>query len=153
MKAMRHNKILELIGSNTVSTQEELQELLVREGFTATQATISRDIRELRLVKTLSSSGSYCYATPQEQSSVQLSVNINAVFLESIKSVDYAGNFAVIKCFAGMANAVCATIDTGKWDGLVGTLAGDDTIFLLMRNEEAAKDFARYIQDTIRKAK
>lgn len=153
MKSLRHNKILELIGSQMVATQEELQALLHREGFSTTQATISRDIRELRLVKTLSSSGSYCYATPQAETPMTLSPNLAGVFLESIKSVDYAGNFVVVKCFAGMANAVCATIDNGKWDGLVGTLAGDDTIFLLLRTEDAAKMFSTYILDTIRKAK
>lgn len=153
MKSLRHDKILELIESRTVSTQEELQELLKQEGYATTQATISRDIRELRLVKTLTPQGSYCYATPQASAVIPQTISINTVFLESIKSVDFAGNFVVVKCFSGMANAVCATIDNGKWEGLVGTLAGDDTIFLLLRNEEQAGAFARYITDMVKSAK
>lgn len=153
MKAVRQQKILEIIASHTVSTQEELQELLQKEGFCATQATISRDIRELRLVKNMTPAGGYCYNTPQEQQPAQIPISLGTVFVESIKSVDYAGNFTVIKCFSGMANAVCVNIDTGRWEGLVGTLAGDDTIFLLMRTEEQAKEFCRFIQETIRKTK
>lgn len=153
MKTVRHQKILDIITSNKVATQEELQALLSKEGFVTTQATISRDIRELRLIKSMSPSGGYCYATPQETVSVPLTVSLSAVFIESIRSVDYAGNFVVVKCHSGMANAVCATIDTGKWDGLVGTLAGDDTIFLLMRNEDAAKEFSQYITEITLKNK
>lgn len=151
MKSIRHKKILEIVRNNTVSTQEELQELLVRNGFTTTQATISRDIRELRLIKTMTPSGGYCYALPQEHIPVQFSAGLNSVFLESIKSVDYAGNFVVVKCFSGMANAVCATIDNVKWEGLVGTLAGDDTIFILMRTEETAREFCEYVTGLTRK--
>lgn len=153
MKTMRHKAILEILASHEVNTQEELQELLAERGFSTTQATISRDIRELRLIKTLNATGNYCYATPQEKMAMSLPLNINAVFLESIKSVDHAGNFVVVKCFAGMANAVCASIDNGRWDGLVGTIAGDDTIFLLLRTEQAAEEFSLYLLETIRKAK
>ncbi|MEG0852517.1 MAG: arginine repressor [Angelakisella sp.] len=153
MKAMRHKEILNILASHSVTTQEELQELLSARGFSTTQATVSRDIRELRLIKALSPSGSYCYTTPQEKIAMSLPLNINAVFLESIKTVDHASNFVVVKCYAGMANAVCASIDNGQWDGLVGTIAGDDTIFLLLRTEEAAIEFSQYLLETIRKAK
>lgn len=153
MKAIRHKAILDILSSHSVNTQEELQQLLLDEGFSTTQATISRDIRELRLIKTLSPSGGYCYTTHQEKMAMALPLNINSVFLESIRTVDHAGNFVVVKCFAGMANAVCASIDNGRWDGLVGTIAGDDTIFLLLRSEEAAGEFSDYLLETIRKAK
>lgn len=152
MKSMRQKKILEIIEAKTVSTQDELQELLSQEGFSATQATISRDIRELKLVKIQTSSGEYCYSPPQEHRSVPVTLNINAVFLESIKSIDHAGNFVVVKCFSGMANAVCATIDNGRWDGMVGTLAGDDTIFMLLRTEDQAADFSRYLTEMVNKS-
>lgn len=153
VKAIRHKAILDILSSYSVHTQEELLALLAQRGLSTTQATVSRDIRELHLIKTLSSSGSYCYATPQEKIAMALPISINAVFLESIKSVDHAGNFVVVKCFSGMANAVCASIDNGRWDGLVGTIAGDDTIFLLLRSEEAAGEFSDYLLETIRKAK
>ncbi|MEA5011692.1 MAG: arginine repressor [Angelakisella sp.] len=149
MKSKRHSKILEIIDSHIITTQEELQSYLEAEGITATQATISRDIKELRLIKTLSPTGSYYYTVTPEKTSNELPVNINSVFMESIRTVDYAGNFVVIKCYTGMANAVCATIDTGSWNGLIGSLAGDDTIFLLMRNEHCAQEFCVYIRGVV----
>lgn len=149
MKSKRHSKILEIIDSHVITTQEELQSYLEAEGITATQATISRDIKELRLIKTLSPTGSYYYTITPEKASQEFPVNINSVFLESIRTVDSAGNFVVIKCYNGMANAVCMTIDNGTWNGLVGTIAGDDTIFMLMRNEHIAQEFAAYIKGII----
>lgn len=153
MKQSRHRKILEIIANRLVTTQEELQKLLAEEGFQTTQATISRDIKELRLIKTLSATGEYYYTTQQENFDVAMPVNISAIFLESIKNVDCAGNFVVVKCFSGMANAVCATIDNGKWDGLVGTIAGDDTIFMLLRTENDAVTFASYLAEIIHKSR
>ncbi len=153
MKAKRQSKILELIASHTITTQEELQSLLETAGYSATQATISRDIKELRLIKTLSPSGSYYYALAPVQEREAIPVSLNSVFLESVRHVDFAGNLVVVKCFTGMANAVCATIDTGTWGGLVGTIAGDDTIFLLMRTELQAEEFAQYLRELTEKAK
>ena len=149
MKAKRHSKILEIIDSHVVTTQEELQSYLEAEGISATQATISRDIKELRLIKTLSPTGTYYYTTTPEKAAQEFPVNINSVFLESIRSVDSAGNFVVIRCHTGMANAVCMTIDNGTWNGLMGTIAGDDTIFMLMRNEHSAQEFAAYVKGII----
>lgn len=151
MKSNRQNKILEIISAHNVTTQEELLTLLERAGFRATQATISRDIKELRLIKTLSSSGSYYYTTPLQKPAEQISFNANSVFLESVTGVDFAGNIVVVKTRNGMANAVCATIDTGKWDGLIGTIAGDDTIFLLLRTERQAEDFSVLLKELITK--
>ena len=153
MKAKRQEKILSIIQNNTITTQEELQSHLAQAGFDATQATISRDIKELRLVKALSPTGNYYYTRPMEKQPEVLSLNIDYVFLESIKSVDFAGNFVVVKCFPGMANAVCVAVDTGTWDGLVGTIAGDDTIFLLLRTQRQAEEFADYLKDIVAKAK
>ena len=153
MKSQRQEKILGIIQNHTVTTQEELQSLLREAGFHATQATISRDIKELRLVKALSSTGSYYYTTPVPKEPEAAALNLDYVFLESIRSVDFAGNFVVVKCYAGMANAVCVAVDTGSWDGLVGTIAGDDTIFLLLRTQRQAEEFADYLQKTVAKAK
>ena len=153
MKSQRQEKILSIIQNHTVTTQEELQSYLSQAGFDATQATISRDIKELRLIKALSPMGSYYYTTSVQKGPEAAALNIDFVFLESIRSVDFAGNFVVVKCYAGMANAVCVAVDTGSWDGLVGTIAGDDTIFLLLRTQRQAEEFADYLQKTVAKAK
>ncbi|MCI8652577.1 MAG: arginine repressor [Angelakisella sp.] len=153
MKSQRQEKILSIIQSHTITTQEELQSHLQEAGFHATQATISRDIKELRLVKALSSAGNYYYTTPVQKEPEATVLNIDFVFLESIRSVDFAGNFVVVKCYAGMANAVCVAVDTGTWDGLVGTIAGDDTIFLLLRTQRQAEEFAEFLRELVAKAK
>ena len=82
-----------------------------------------------------------------------MALDIDFVFLESIRSVDFAGNFVVVKCYAGMANAVCVAVDNGSWEGLVGTIAGDDTIFLLLRTQRQAEEFAEFLKATVAKAK
>ena len=102
MKSQRQEKILSIIQNHTVTTQEELQSYLSQAGFDATQATISRDIKELRLIKTLSSTGSYYYTTSVQKEPEAAALNIDFVFLESIRSVDFAGNFVVVKCYSGM---------------------------------------------------
>ena len=153
MKQQRQEKILSIIQSQSVTTQEELQARLAEAGFAATQATISRDIRELRLVKALSPTGGHYYTLPVQKQADAVALDIDFVFLESIRSVDFAGNFVVVKCYAGMANAVCVAVDTGGWNGLVGTIAGDDTIFLLMRTQHQAEEFAVFLQERVTKAK
>ena len=153
MKSKRQEKILSIIQHNTVTTQEELQLRLAEAGFHATQATISRDIRELRLVKALSPTGGHYYTLPVHKQADAVALDIDFVFLESIRSVDFAGNFVVVKCYAGMANAVCVAVDNGSWEGLVGTIAGDDTIFLLLRTQRQAEEFAEFLKATVAKAK
>ena len=134
MKIKRHEKILELIAAHSIDTQEELQKHLKESGFEVTQATVS----ELRLVKTLSSDGKYKYAVTSKEAARDISYKFHAIFTESVMSIDYAMNTVVVKCFVGMAQAACAALDSMRWDGIVGTLAGDDTIFILMRSEAAA---------------
>lgn len=153
MKRARQAEILNIIQSQAVETQEQLLLALRSRGFPSTQATISRDIKELRLVKALSPTGNYYYTTPMQKEPEAAALNLDYVFLESIRSVDFAGNFVVVKCYAGMANAVCVAVDTGTWDGLVGTIAGDDTIFLLLRTQRQAEEFADFLQKTVAKAK
>ena len=134
MKAKRHAKILELIEEFDIDTQEELQDRLNQAGFTVTQATVSRDIKELRLIKTLSPNGNYHYTTHGEKGGrVDLSFKFHAIFAEAVNSIDYAQNLVVIKTMPGLAPAAC------RWDGLVGTIAGDDTILLVMKDTEAAQ--------------
>lgn len=145
MKQKRQDKILEIIRDHSVTTQEELQSWLSSAGFSATQATISRDIRELRLIKVLSPGGGYCYTLPMERRTGEMTLELDPMLLESIRTVDHAGNFSVVKCRSGMANAVCVAIDNAGWEGLVGTIAGDDTIFLLLRGERQAEEFSAFL--------
>lgn len=135
MKISRHAKILEIIEKHPIETQEDLAERLKRNGFDVTQATVSRDIKELKLVKVLDENGVYKYATLRDQDST-LNDRLVRVFTESVLSVDYAGNIIVIKTFSGAANAACEAIDVIDIKEIVGTIAGDDTIFALVRNVE-----------------
>lgn len=145
MKKRRQAKVLELITNNEIETQEELQSLLFDAGYEVTQATISRDIKELRLVKDLSSKGRYIYSTGKK---INDSFNHRAggIFSESIISIDYAVNMICIKCFPGMAGAACAAIDTITHDEVLGTIAGDDTIFILCKSEECAHTFSNRLR-------
>ena len=148
MKKRRQAKILELISSNDIETQEELQELLLKYGFDVTQATISRDIKELRLVKDLSSKGRYVYSTGNKRND-HMANRAGGIFSESIINIDYAMNIISIKCFAGMANAACAAIDSMSHDEVLGTIAGDDTIFVLCRTEDSAKKFSNKLRSML----
>ena len=148
MKAMRLAKIVELVEKNEIYTQEDLLVLLAKEGISTTQATISRDIKELNLVKTITEDGKYKYTTTRKKKSDSMEKKFRAVFVESVISVDYALNTVVIKCHTGMANAACASLDSmAEMEGIVGTLAGDDTIFVLMRTEEMAAHLTGRIQE------
>lgn len=146
MKTRRHAKILELIETNDIDTQEELLKLLMQNGFKITQATVSRDIKELRLVKVQSTGGGYKYAINTAPDSVDMSFKFHAVFSESVTSITSAENIVVIKCYVGMANAACAALDSIRWDGVVGTLAGDDTIFCVMESKRAASAFVEQLK-------
>lgn len=137
MKTGRQQKILELIKDKIIDTQEELLRLLRECGYDVTQATVSRDIKELRLVKTLDSGGRYRYTSQQHDPS-DLSSRFKTIFNESVVSVDSAQNIVCVKCYNGMAQAVCTALDNVQFEGVIGTLAGEDTIFLLCRNEENA---------------
>lgn len=148
MKKKRHQKILELIALYPVDTQEELLKLLKEAGFDVTQATVSRDIKELRLLKTLSPDGKYRYAPAKEEAKAN-SAKFFSLLADSAVAVDFAQNIVCVKCLTGMANAVCAAMDTIRRDEVVGTLSGDDTIFILMRNEEAAGRFAGELKNII----
>ena len=148
MKKRRHEKILELIAQYSIDTQEELLRLLRESGFDVTQATVSRDIKELRLLKTLSPDGKYRYAPAKEDAKAN-SAKFYSLFADSAVSVDTAQNIVCVKCMTGMANAVCAAMDSIRRDDVVGTLAGDDTIFILMRNHESADFLAEELKKMI----
>lgn len=137
MKTRRHAKILELIHQHNIDTQDELLRLLCDGGFDVTQATVSRDIKELRLIKTLSDDGKYKYATGKDASK-DISSKFFSLFADSALSVERGCNIVSIKCLTGMAQAVCASMDSIHWEGVVGTLAGDDTIFILCKDDNVA---------------
>ncbi len=136
MKTRRQARILELINEFSIETQEELLVRLKSDGYNVTQATVSRDIKELRLLKTLSSDGKYRYTSMSKSDSD--SSDMRSFFNSSVVSVKPASNIVVIKTLAGMANAVCASIDTLSLSGIVGTIAGDDTIFIACASAELA---------------
>lgn len=137
MKNQRHEIILEIIAEKTVATQGLLIELLEKRGIKATQATLSRDIQELNLLKQRDENGVYRYTLPAA------AVTEKSLFEETVLSVDYAMNTIVLKCRAGMAQGTCASIDSVHHEGIVGTIAGDDTIFILVRSEADAKRLSK----------
>lgn len=149
MKKKRHGMILRLISEYDISTQEELLEKLRENGFDATQATVSRDIKELRLVKQMNRNGGYSYVEGKSETEEYLS-KFNVIFSHSVIASDYAGNMVVIKCHTGMAQAACATFENMQWEGLVGTIAGDDTIFALCRTEALALELKESIERMIK---
>lgn len=144
MKFRRHNRIIELVEENNIETQEELIEKLRESGFDVTQATVSRDIKELGLVKITTKDNTYKYALPgiTGQDSPRVSNKFRNILRETVMKVDFAGNIVVFKTYPGMAQAAAAAIDGLGWREIVGSLAGDDTIFVLLRNTDKAQEFA-----------
>lgn len=137
MKVKRQSKILELIRENDIETQEMLADLLNKAGFNVTQATVSRDIRELKLTKATMQSGKQKYVATAKESSF-VTERLNRVFRDGIVSIDYAQNIVVIKTLIGMAMAVAAALDSMENSEIMGTIAGDDTIFCVVKNESKA---------------
>ena len=144
MKSKRQEKILEIIREHDVETQEQLLAELA-----ATQATISRDIRQLRIVKQLAPGGVYRYQTAVHPAEHQFSERLNVIFKQSITSVDYAQNILVIKTMVGMANAAMAALDAMNIPEIVGTLAGDDTAFAVLRDTPSAANLCAEIRSQV----
>ncbi|MBQ1335012.1 MAG: arginine repressor [Clostridia bacterium] len=143
MKNKRQLKILELIDRYSVETQEELAERLKNEGFDVTQATISRDIKELRIFKVLDASGRYKYSSKTVETEDKIPKKLDAIFRECVVSIDCAGNMVVIKTLTGLASGAAAAIDSMNISQILGTLAGDDTIFIVFRTDEDAVRFSK----------
>lgn len=141
MKRLRQEKILALIETSDIETQSDLAEALNKAGFSSTQATVSRDIRELGLMKEQSPTGSYRYAPPRVLSPSGPRARLNTIFKESVTQVKTAGNLVVLRTLPGLAPAACSAIDSMGYPGLVGTLAGDDTAFLAMEDPRLAEQF------------
>lgn len=139
MKITRHARILEIISQKDIETQEELVEDLRKQGMDVTQATVSRDIKELKLIKVLSNSGKYKYAAITHGENI-LSEKLVSMFTQSVIHIDYVGNIIVLKTIAGSAPAAAEAIDSLGWDGIVGSLAGDNNIFVLTRSDEKTQE-------------
>ena len=149
MKSQRQAKILEIISNRNVETQEQLLSALQAEGFRGTQATISRDIKELRIVKELTNLGTYRYTTSVSEVAGSFSARLNTIFRECVIGFDYAQNIIVIRTLPGLASAAGSAIDAMNLSIVVGTLAGDDTVMVVMRDNNAAAAFSGEIKSLI----
>ena len=138
MKSQRQAKIMEIISTRNIETQEQLLEALQQEGFRGTQATISRDIKELRIVKELTSFGTYRYAASVNELDGSFSGRLNTIFRECVVALDYAQNIIVIRTLPGLASAAGSALDSMNFNSIVGTLAGDDTVMVVMRDNNSA---------------
>lgn len=150
MKNARQSEILSIIQEVEVETQEQLLEQLRARGYNATQATISRDIKELRLVKELSGRGGYRYTLSDRKNSTGVDLRLRNIFKEGVTSVEVAQNIVVVKTMPGLASAACAAVDGMEIPDLVGSLAGDDTALLIMRTNEAAAEFCNEIHKMLK---
>ena len=142
MKKDRHTRILEIIDAYAIETQDQLIAILRAEGLKVTQATVSRDIKDLKLIKAAEKGGKYKYIRPKPTEE-RPSAKFHNIMKETVVSVDYAVNIVVIKTYPGMAGSAAAAIDSLHHSGIVGSIAGDDTIMLVMRSESVAEIFAR----------
>ena len=146
MKSKRQAKIMEIISTTNVETQEQLLQELQEAGFTSTQATISRDIKQMHLIKEPVGQGVYKYAVSGNRTKLNFAEKLRTIFRESITSIDYAKNIVVIKTMPGLASAACSALDNMELSYMVGSLAGDDTAFLLMRDEDSAVSFCEELR-------
>ncbi len=148
MKYKRHNEIIKIVNSYNIETQDELIEKLKDRGYDVTQATVSRDIRELKLTKVAAGHNAYKYAVPTHDSQIYSS-KYQYIVRETIISVESACNMIVLKTLAGMAQAAAAAIDALGWNEIVGSIAGDDTIFIVMRTPEKAEEYTQNFRNIL----
>ena len=150
MKNNRQAMILEIISQENIETQEQLLSRLQERGINSTQATISRDIKQMHLIKQPAGQGVYKYAVSDNRSRLNFAEKLRTIFRESIVGADYAQNMVVIKTMSGLANAAAAALDSMNIPYLVGTLAGDDTALLVMRDTESARSFCEEIHEMLK---
>ena len=150
MKTKRQTKILELIQKHDIGTQEELSAYLTRDGYQVTQATVSRDIRELKLTKIAMDNGRQRYAVLSD-ADTGMAEKLVRVLREGFVSMDYAGNILVIKTVSGMASAVGAAVDAIKLSEIIGSIAGDDTLMCVIRTEEDAVNIMNKLRKLVEK--
>ncbi len=152
MKPGRQNVILQIIAEQEIETQNQLLEALAERGIRSTQATLSRDIKDMRLVKELGENGKYKYVASSKPESNESSQRLRKILKESAVSFDVAQNLLVIKTLPGLASAACSALDGMEAiPGLVGTIAGDDTAFIAMKDNESAMKFYNEIEQILLK--
>lgn len=147
-KGQRHIKIREIIGNNEIETQDELVDRLREAGYNVTQATVSRDIKELHLVKVPMADGRYKYSLPADQKFNPLQ-KIKRVLVDSFVGIDCADNLIVMKTMPGNANAIAVLIDNLQWPEVVGTICGDDTILIICRSKDISKEVVQRFLDML----
>jgi transcriptional regulator of arginine metabolism len=135
MKGKRQKRIVELIGKEPIRTQDELAAILQSEGYNVTQATVSRDIKELRLVK-VARDDVYAYSMPKGQLPMQDSGRLRRIFRDAVQTIASNENIVVIRTLPGNANSVCSLLDAAEWEELLGAVAGDDTILVVAKTKE-----------------
>ena len=150
MKNARQDEIVKIIQSMEIETQDQLLEVLRSRGFSTTQATISRDIKDLRMVKELTASGGYRYAMSDRKSSSASDTRLRNIFKEGVVSAEVAQNLVVVRTMPGLASAACSALDGMDIEGMVGSLAGDDTGILIMRDNASAQQFAGEIHKLLK---
>lgn len=150
MKGTRQSEILRIIGEVEVETQEQLLEELSKRGIRATQATISRDIKQLHLIKELTGHGTYKYVVSDRKTSMNYAERLRTIFRECVTSYDVAQNIVVINTMPGLASAAAAALDGMEIPDMVGSLAGDDTAILIMRTNDAADEFCSTIHEMLK---
>lgn len=150
MKTKRQAKIIEIVSTRDVETQEQLLEALQDAGFYSTQATISRDIKELRIVKELTKFGTYRYSTSSKEVGGTFSGRLNAIFKECVTGYDYAQNLVVVHTIPGLANAAASAVDAMKLPFVLGTVSGDDTVLIVLRDTNTAAAFCGEIRSFLK---
>ena len=149
MKAHRQKKILELISEKSIETQEQLLQELHDSGYKSTQATISRDIKELRIVKELTKFGTYRYSTSAKEVSGTFSGRLNTIFKECVTGYDYAQNLVVVHTIPGLADAAASAVDAMSLPFVLGTIGGDDTVLIILRDTNAAAAFCTEMKNLL----
>ena len=150
MKNARQEEIVKIIQSMEIETQDQLLEVLRSRGFSTTQATISRDIKDLRMVKELTGSGGYRYAMSDRKSSAASDTRLRNIFKEGVVYAEVAQNIVVVRTMPGLASAACSALDGMEIEGMVGSLAGDDTGILIMRDNASAQQFVGEIHKLLK---
>ncbi|MBP5727893.1 MAG: arginine repressor [Clostridia bacterium] len=145
MKSSRQDEILRIIREKDVETQEELAAELRETGYKVTQATVSRDIRELRLIKVAANGGGFKYARPERRETA-VSDRLTRILNDSLVNVDFSGNMIVVKTLSGSANVAAEALDNLGWDEILGTIAGDNTIFIVAKNEADTMEITNRIR-------
>ncbi len=150
MKKNRQEKMLELISRYEIDTQDELIARLRENGYDVTQATVSRDIRELKIAKMTTGKGTYRYVLPRQLDNSNVGMKLSAALVDSITRVDYAANIVVIRTYPGLANAVAVGIDSISLPEILGCVAGDDAIMIVVRDESCALDLCDRLREMLK---